>query len=300
MTQFFLSLTRHVRTGSRAAIAALGLIVASSSDATPFLSADSGPAGVGNALGICTPPGGAFTSTGPPVSSHAVCAPNGFGEGSALATASIGNLGAEARGRHFGFGTGIGMTGTAAYLDTVVFSGPGSDPVPMRMNLHFGGSVNSDIGGGATVSVRAIVNGTFVGADIVSVQSGVPTCPDSFRHVHFSGLGPCGLTYNVTLQSSLISVPQDTPISFQLDLEASGGGSGPNGSGTSLFSNTFGFIVGGPVFDLPAGFTANSPTSFIVDNRFVPSAVPEPASAVLLLAGLAAMLGVARCRGFKA
>lgn len=148
MTQFFLSLTRNVRMGSRAAIAALGLIVASSADATPFLSADSGPAGVGNALGICTPPGGAFTSTGAPVSSHAVCAPNGFGEGSALATASIGNLGAEARGRHFGFGTGIGMTGTAAYSDTVVFSGPGSDPVPVRMNLHFGGSVNSDIGGG--------------------------------------------------------------------------------------------------------------------------------------------------------
>ena len=69
---------------------------------------------------------------------------------------------------------------------------------------------------------------------------------------------------------------------------------------TSLFSDTFGFVVGGPVFDLPAGFTANSPTSFIVDNRFLPPgavpAVPEPSSMLLLTGGLGLLTMLRRRR----
>ena len=301
MTQFFLFPTRQVRIRSSAAIAMLGLIVASSAGATPFLSADVGHGGVGsNELLPCSPPGGVFTSTGAPVSSHAVCGPTGFGEGSGSATASIGNLGAEARGRHFGNGSSIGMSGTALYSDFVVFSGPGSDPVPVQMNLHFGGSVNSDIGGFASVTDRAFINGSTVGRDDVRVESGVPSCPDLFPHVHFSGLGPCVLTYNLTLQSSLISVPQDTPIPFQLDLTVEAGGGGNGSSGTSLFSDTFGFIVGGPVFDLPDGFTADSPTSFISGNLFVPPgavpAVPEPSSMLLVTSGLGLLAMLRRRR----
>ena len=116
----------------------------------------------------------------------------------------------------------------------------------------------------------------------------------------FVGFGPCGTVYDETLQSSLISVPQDVPILTELSLEVSAGGSGNGSLATSLFRDTFGVITGGLVFDLTAGFTANSPTSFIADNRFVPSPVPEPASATPLLAGLASMLCVARRRGFRA
>lgn len=300
MTKFFPFLTRQVRIRSSAAIAVLGLIVASSAGAVPFLQANSGEGGAGGTeLQPCFPAGGSFTSTGAPVSSHAVCGPTDFGTGSGLAIALIGNLGAEARGQHFGNGTSIFMASGARYSDTVVFSGPGDAPVPVGMNLHFGGTLNSDIGGFADVTVRAFINGSTVGRDDVRVENGVPTCPDLFPNIHFSGLGPCVLTYNLTLQSSLIFVPQDVPINFELDLDVTAGGGGNGSSGTSLFSNTFGFVTSGPVFDLPEGFTANSPTSFIVNNRFLPAgpvaAVPEPSSMLLVISALG-LLGMLRRR----
>ena len=43
--------------------------------------------------------------------------------------ASIGKLQTEANGTHFGNGTGIFMDSDALYSDTVIFSGPGDDPV---------------------------------------------------------------------------------------------------------------------------------------------------------------------------
>ena len=115
---------------------------------TDTLSAAAGEGGSGaTELQPCSLAGGVFSSTGAPVSSHAVCGPTAFGAGSGSATASIGNLGAEARGRHFGSGTGIFMGSSAAYSDTVVFSGPGDEPVPVRMNLHFAGTLSSTEGG---------------------------------------------------------------------------------------------------------------------------------------------------------
>ena len=278
---------------SSAAIAVLGLILASSAGATPLLSASSGEGGSGaTELQPCNPTGGVFNSTGAPVASNAVCGPTAFGAGSGSAVASVGTLGAEARGQHFGFGTGIFMESAAAYSDTIVFSGPGDDPVPVRMNLHFAGTLSSTEGGLATVRLRAKINGSFVGAVLVSVTSGVPGCTigEAFAPSIFAGFGPCGTVYDETLQGSLIAVPQDVPILTELDLEVTAGGSGNGSLATSLFSDTFGFVAGGPVFDLPAAFTANSPTSFIVDNRFLPPgavpAVPEPSSMLLLTGGL--------------
>ena len=50
--------------------------------------------------------------------------------------------------------------------------------------------------------------------------------------------------------------------------------------------HTFGLLTGAPLFNLPDGFTVNSPTSFIVHNQFTPTGVPEPAAGTLLLLGL--------------
>ncbi|MBI3838904.1 MAG: PEP-CTERM sorting domain-containing protein [Planctomycetia bacterium] len=48
------------------------------------------------------------------------------------------------------------------------------------------------------------------------------------------------------------------------------------------FSHTFGFPTSGPVFNLPDGFTANSPEGQIANNNFV----PEPSTLALAAIGL--------------
>lgn len=57
------------------------------------------------------------------------------------------------------------------------------------------------------------------------------------------------------------------------------------------FLHTLGFVPGMPVFNLPDGYTANSADGRIVNNLFVPTAIPEPhacAAVGLLLLGLVA------------
>ncbi len=47
------------------------------------------------------------------------------------------------------------------------------------------------------------------------------------------------------------------------------------------FANTLAFAPGMPVFNLPAGYTANSVGGHVVNNVFLPPAVPEPSGCVL-------------------
>jgi hypothetical protein len=275
------------------AVAVLGLIVPSTAGATPFLGAS---AGSSNQVGGCTG-GGTSTSTGAPVSSQIVCA-DVNGAGSALAIAVIGNLGSESRAQEFGAST-AGFGSEVIYSDSVVFSGPGDELVPVAINLHFGGSINSSslLEAGASARARAFIDGSLAGEIFVST-SGLCT-------ITFAGLSSCAPVYDVTLRSSQILVRQDTPILLQLNLDTGASAAGFNQSGTSLFSNTFSFITGGPLFVLPDDFTANSPTSFIVNNRFVSPdapgpAVPEPASLAMSGVGIAALAGLRALRLAKA
>ena len=56
--------------------------------------------------------------------------------------------------------------------------------------------------------------------------------------------------------------------------------------------NTFSLDMGGPVFNLPTDYTANSEDGYIVDNRFVvpgsggEASLPAPATTALLALGL--------------
>jgi hypothetical protein len=64
-------------------------------------------------------------------------------------------------------------------------------------------------------------------------------------------------------------------------------------TGTTDFGDPLSFAPSGPVFVLPPGWTANSISGNIVDNRFVGAAVPEPSALTLLVTGVLPLLGLA-------
>ena len=61
------------------------------------------------------------------------------------------------------------------------------------------------------------------------------------------------------------------------------------------FSKTLTFVTDGPVFDLPAGYTASSISGNIADNHFVLAPVPLPA-AIWLFGSAFGGLGLMRRR----
>jgi hypothetical protein len=91
----------------------------------------------------------------------------------------------------------------------------------------------------------------------------------------------------------------DTGLRFGLDLATGaqvqvGMGAEPGSTNShASFANTFGFPTSGPVANLPEGYTLNSVSGDIVDNRFV---VPEPGGMLMISSGLILLLVAHRHR----
>jgi hypothetical protein len=99
--------------------------------------------------------------------------------------------------------------------------------------------------------------------------------------------------------SGTITVPTNTPLTLRLNLsisETAVANAIANASAGVNASDTFGLPIGTPVFDLPAGFTANAPSIGLVNNVIPGSAAPEPMSMGLAAAGLAILGWRARRR----
>ena len=205
----------------------------------------------------------------------------------------------------------ISLGGTASFADEdVVITGPsGSTATSLNLSLH--GSLGTGENGGFGLSYAGVIVGVTM-ADPESSVSG----SGSF-YFRFNALnGPPGFPFMPTLSSqgsgmlaNLQSSSGDfvTPsisvsngehvligLSLGFDLTC---GSAPPSSAVSCgasadYSNTFGFSQSGPVFNLPAGWTANSADGRIVANSF--ASAPEPFVTPLALLSCLGLASVRR------
>jgi hypothetical protein len=196
---------------------------------------------------------------------------------------------------------GIGATSQAwvTFVDVVV-TGPAGGIVSTVLNLNLDGGqlggAAADPGGSAfassSVNVAVGINGASVGHGHreVNFGSNTNTVTTIGLDMLANGVGHIVTpAFNVT-----VGVPFE--VYLELDTQASITANLPSVFGMTAeantdFSDTLSFALTGPVFNLPAGYTANSAAAGIVNNSFV---VPEPSSLLLAFFGLAAVVLVRR------
>ncbi|HTR37308.1 MAG TPA: PEP-CTERM sorting domain-containing protein [Bryobacteraceae bacterium] len=205
-------------------------------------------------------------------------------------------------------------------LDDVVFSGP-TDSVTTALNLALAGSMSAtaSAGGAFQYGAEGAANVTFDGYltdnDQFAFEFGGSMSNNQWNGSYVSGtscftssglLGDtqgCGSaveSVGSTVGTDQFDVPIGVPLTLVMTLNTNAGVAGyVNGNGSAdatggaNFIDTVSFPFSGVVFDLPDGYTVNSAEGMIVDNHFVgaenTSAVPEPGSLPILLAGFAAI-----------
>ena len=242
------------------------------------------------AVGGCT--GGGQSSGSSAVSIHGVCGDT-VGVIGANASSSFGHLGARATAVTFGGSSLPGVIGgLAIFSDTLTFTS--SDPLAtfadVSLNVALDGVLNA-AANAALGSAGAQLGGhvAFGGGFFQFIFTNTTTNG-------FSTLSTLGLTNgviapltNAQLVSPIVRVNLNTPVFFEMALEARAGAVGSGASATSDFSGSFKFPTGSSVFNLPAGVTVNA-GNYLVNNRFfdpldTPANAPEPATWALMLAG---------------
>jgi hypothetical protein len=279
------------------AAAVLWALAASAVQAQPTNFVD---AGSGGTIAGCRGSNPGTSSTA--IAAELVCG-DSSGTGASQAFASVGHVGASGNSVAFQGLIPVSFGGRASYTDTVTFSGPGTAPVPVSINLSFGGILNTALQGTAGVVAFAAIDGARAGLLTAVSTNGIAglTCSTSFAGLICGGIVLGGESAAGHLRSQTVFVPVGVPVAIFLQIESLTSVNAQGASARSEFSNSLDFELDGNLFNLPDGYTANSPTSFIVDNRFTPlvTAVPEPESVALLAFGLAAIGLVRRRQGFS-
>ncbi len=189
-----------------------------------------------------------------------------------------------------------------SHVEDVVFTNeadPDDDtPIEVALRLDLRGHFDfSGVGDPALAGARASAIlryrlGSFVTHDAGRVTVRADSTEGDTLQGVFAGLAE-PMTIDGTFTTPFHEVTPGIPlvVGFELILSATAGGSGGAG-GDNLaladFDPGVGFATGGPVFELPPGYTASSPLGGVVGNFFV----PEPQGAgghAAMLAALSAL-----------
>jgi hypothetical protein len=147
--------------------------------------------------------------------------------------------------------------------------------------------------------------GTNVGGGFLALRSDHGTPATGSGGGAFAGLASSpsiasngNVAFSMNFSSGNFMAPLGVPFSVGMDLETSTSVFNDAiesfiTSANADFGGTLTFATGGPVFNLPHGFTVSSANADIIDNTFSPS-VPEPSTAVLLAIGCGAILMIRR------
>jgi hypothetical protein len=238
----------------------------------------------------CVPgfPGGTSTS---PIGANAQCDEifdNGPGTftlatGAATAFAGPGHLGVSGNAVGLAGSNYIQTSATSDFVSTVIFTGPaGATDVLAGMNIDLGGVLNAANVAFAIVSFETVLGpAVLTGASVEIIGDGQSVCTPLGSFV-------CnGAEIGGHFVTGVTTVPLNSPVDLEMFLTTFLFARGPGASARAEFSNSLDLPVGGIVFNLPDGFTANDPDLFIVNNVFLPpTAVPEPATLALLALGV--------------
>ena len=243
---------------------------------------------------------------------------DGVGSMNASAAANPGSLRASADATINVNSSALGSNGSVAVgqsrfiLDDIVISPlPGTTPlpvVPLSLSMVLSGSLDTlasigfphigSAGGSASISVSGVLAGVPFGGD--RTKTTIASAADgSVTDSPISGTGIlAGASSVLVTPDAMVSI--NSPFTLDLRLIAGASASYSYGGTTtastaalgfaeSAFDNTLTLGFNGQVFNLPAGYTANSIGGMIVNNRVV----PEPSSATLLALGslLSAVIG---------
>ena len=194
-------------------------------------------------------------------------------------------------------GTSVGTLESIALMrfDDVIITAfdPAATEVTARLNLAISGSFSR---GGGDANGRLKVGGCVPGFEGVFGEF-IPSFnvnPINGNTGMFSGVASGADGVDGIFATRAFTAPVGTP--FRLDVYLSTAVD-PESDGATVvgdFGSSLHFPVGSPVFDLPAGFTADSVQAGIADNSFgAATAVPEPGSLALFGTGIVSLWGYA-------
>ena len=227
----------------------------------------------GSTFTACVAQGTSGCPLGPsPASDTFVRNVNGSASADVSAFSTGGVLGgaasATATGTNGGSSAAIGASfGANAIIDDLIISGPGP-LASVQVSVNLNGSV--DLSGAISTSAFAKVTAFLQLKDPLGLDSPLA----SFSTSNLSS--PSNTVVNTSLTTSAVSLPTATNLEIHLELEGETVVSDTffDGAGSANaavnFLNGISFPTTGPVFILPAGYTANSVSGNIVDNQFVP------------------------------